>query len=79
MKTHFFYIIMSFLLIPYYAEAQKITLGSCTTKDGGSYKGEMLGSKPNGKGETTYKNGDVYKGVSGPPARKGHFLFHEQQ
>ena len=32
------------------AQAQKITLGSCVTKDGGDYNGEMTGGKPHGKG-----------------------------
>lgn len=27
---------------PLAVSAQKITLGSCTTRDGGSYKGEMV-------------------------------------
>ena len=42
--------------------AQKITLGSCTTADGGDYKGEMASGKPHGKGRATYKNGDWYDG-----------------
>ena len=42
--------------------AQKISLGSCTTRDGGQYKGEMVGGKPQGKGTTVYKNGDTYQG-----------------
>ena len=41
--------------------AQKITLGSCVTKDGGQYKGEMLAGKPNGKGNAIYKNRDTYE------------------
>lgn len=35
--------------------AQKITLGSCETKDGGMYQGELVSGKPNGKGKTVYK------------------------
>lgn len=42
--------------------AQKISLGSCVTKDGGQYKGEMVAGKPNGKGNALYKNGDTYEG-----------------
>ena len=34
------------------AMAQKVTLGACTTKDGGEYKGEMQSGKPHGKGIT---------------------------
>ena len=48
--------------------AQKITLGSCTTRDGGQYKGEMVAGKPHGKGnvlsnyalyESAYKDKDI--------------------
>ena len=44
------------------ATAQGITLGSCTTRDGGEYNGEMAQGKPNGKGKTTWKNGNWYEG-----------------
>ena len=40
--------------IPLSAGAQKISLGSCTTKDGGQYKGEMVSGKPQGKGATVF-------------------------
>ena len=42
--------------------AQRITLGSCKMKDGGSYQGEMQAGKPHGKGRTTWKDGDVFEG-----------------
>ncbi len=42
--------------------AQKISLGSCITRDGGQYKGEMVSGKPQGKGTAVYKNGDTYEG-----------------
>ena len=42
--------------------AQKITLGTYTTKDHGHYQGELMGGKPHGKGTTTYDNVDDYKG-----------------
>ena len=53
--------ILSLFLIslPWTVSAQKLTLGSCLTHDGGQYKGEMLSGKPNGKGNTLYKNGDT--------------------
>lgn len=44
------------------ASAQKISLGSCITRDGGQFKGEMVSGKPQGKGTTIYKNGDTYEG-----------------
>ncbi len=40
--------------IPLSAGAQKISLGSCTTRDGGQYKGEMVSGKPQGKGATVF-------------------------
>ena len=43
---------------PLAASAQKISLGSCSTRDGGQYKGEMVSGKPQGKGTTVYTNGD---------------------
>ena len=44
--------ILTYLLFltPLSASAQKITLGSATTKDGGQYQGEMMQGKPHGKG-----------------------------
>ena len=57
------------LLLPFTAEAQKITLGSTTTKDGGEYQGETVMGKPHGKGKAVYKNGNWYEGdyVKGKP------------
>ena len=49
-------------LSPLGASAQKISLGSCITRDGGQYKGEMVSGKPQGKGTTVYTNGDTYEG-----------------
>ena len=40
--------------MPTMATAQKITLGSCATHDGGNYNGEMAVGKPHGKGTTTW-------------------------
>ena len=48
---------------PLAMSAQKISLGSCITRDGGQYKGEMVSGKPQGKGSTVYKNGDTYEGA----------------
>ena len=31
-------------------------------RTGSVYTGEMKGRKPNGKGKTVFKNGDVYEG-----------------
>ena len=56
--------ILTILLIsvPLICCAQRIVLGSCATKDGGLYKGEIVANKPHGKGVTTFKNGDIYEG-----------------
>ena len=48
--------------LPLLGSAQKITLGSATTKDGGDYQGELLAGKPHGKGRTTWENGNTYEG-----------------
>ena len=57
------YILLLFCAaLPLICSAQKITLGSCETKDGGTYQGEMASGKPHGKGKTVYKNGDTYEG-----------------
>lgn len=57
-------------------EAQKITLGSCETKDGGFYQGEMVSGKPHGKGRTEYKNGDTYEGSYVKVRGKGMEFIH---
>lgn len=59
--------------------AQKITLGSCTTADGGTYQGEMVGGKPQGKGRAVYKNGDWYEGeyVKGKRQGQGTYTFSD--
>jgi len=38
-------------LMPMSGWSQKLTLGSCITKDKGQYSGEMLGGKAHGKGK----------------------------
>ena len=50
------------LLMPLFLSAQKIVLGSCSTHDGGQYKGQMMIGKPNGKGHSVFKDGDTYEG-----------------
>ena len=40
--------------------AQGINIGTYTFKDGSVYTGELKGRKPNGKGRTVMKNGDLY-------------------
>ena len=50
------------MVLPVVAGAQKITLGSAVTKDGGQYQGEMVMGKPHGKGKAVYKDGNCYEG-----------------
>ena len=59
---HTIFSVLISLGFPSFMHAQKITLGSCTTHDGGQYKGEMVSGKPNGKGNTLFKNGDTFEG-----------------
>ena len=40
----------------------EIKIGNYTFKDGSVYTGEMKSRKPNGKGKTVFKNGDVFEG-----------------
>ena len=62
-------------LSPLGASAQKISLGSCITRDGGQYKGEMVSGKPQGKGTTVYTNGDTYEGSYLKGKRSGYGVY----
>ena len=61
------------------ASAQKIRMGSCTTKDGGEYSGEittlLLKQVPHGKGKTVYPNGDTYEGEYDKGKRQGYGVY----
>ena len=61
--------------MPALAGAQKITVGTCTTKDGATYNGEMMGNKPHGKGIAKFKNGDVYEGEYVKGKRQGYGVY----
>ena len=63
------------LMLPLTMTAQKLTLGSVTTKDGGSYQGELLQGKPHGKGTTNYNNGNVYEGEYVKGKRQGFGIY----
>ena len=69
--------ILSTILIalPLAAGAQSITLGSCTTHDGGEYNGEMQGGKPSGKGKTVFPDGNIYEGDYFRGLRHGYGIF----
>ena len=68
-------VIYILLLFPLFLSAQKVYLGSCTTSDGGQYKGEMVGGKPNGKGSAVYTNGDTYEGEYVKGKRNGYGVY----
>ena len=72
-KTNILTIIL--LSVSLLAQAQKVTLGSCATIDNGQYQGEMLGGKPNGKGRTTFPNGDTYEGEYEKGRRQGYGVY----
>ena len=73
MKNKIYILLLS--LLPTMGFAQKISLGSCVTKDGGQYKGEMVAGKPNGKGNALYKNGDTYEGEYVKGKRQGYGVY----
>ena len=73
MKRFTYTILM--LMLPLMVGAQKITLGSAKTKDGGDYNGEMVAGKPNGKGRTIYKNGNSYEGEYVKGKRQGYGVY----
>ena len=73
MKRFIYTILM--LMLPLMVGAQKITLGSAKTKDGGDYNGEMVSGKPNGKGRTIYKNGNSYEGEYVKGKRQGYGVY----
>ena len=63
------------LMMPLSMAAQKITLGSVKTKDGGQYQGEIMMGKPHGKGRTVYKNGNTYEGQYEKGKRQGYGTY----
>ena len=67
------FLLIVLLFVPMWTMAQKITLGSCVTKDGGQYKGEMVAGKPHGKGSVVYNNGDTYEGEYVKGKRQGYY------
>ena len=64
-----------FLLFPYCVCAQKVKIGTCITKDGGQYSGEMSGGKAHGKGKCVYKIGNTYEGEYVKGKRQGYGVY----
>ena len=73
LKQYIFILLSLFVLS---TSAQKITLGSCTLKDGGEYKGEMSAGKPHGKGKTMWKDGDWFEGEYAKGKRQGYGVYN---
>ena len=61
MNKHIFLLFMWMTLGSASASAQ-LSLGYYKFKDGAEYTGELKGRRPNGKGRTVFRNGDVYEG-----------------
>ena len=55
------YILLILASVSTMATAQ-IKIGNYSFKDGSEYTGELKGRKPDGKGKTVFKNGDIYEG-----------------
>ena len=55
--------------------AQKITLGTCVTRDKGNYNGEMVAGKPHGKGKVAYQNGNRFEGEYVKGKRQGYGIY----
>ena len=58
--TLFLFALLAFSSVS--ASAQ-LSLGYYQFKDGSEYTGELKGRRPNGKGKTVFRNGDVYEGA----------------
>ena len=61
--------------MPLLCSAQKMTLGTTVTRDGGEYSGEMVVGKPQGKGKATYANGNWYEGEYDKGRRQGYGVY----
>ena len=64
------YTFVLFFLMTAGASAQ-IKIGNHTFKNGAEYSGELKGKKPNGKGRTVFKSGDIYEGEYVKGKRQG--------
>ena len=59
-KSIYLFVLLSVFSVGSFA--QKITLGASITHYGGQDKGQMQAGKPQGKGSTVFKNGDIFEG-----------------
>ncbi len=73
MKKYILVILSLFLWVTL-TEAQ-IKIGNYKFPDGSEYTGELKSRKPNGKGKTVFKNGDVYEGEYIKAKRQGEGTY----
>ena len=57
----------------------QMSLGYYKFKDGAEYTGELKGRRPNGKGRTVFKNGDVYEGEYVKGNARGRHLYFQRR
>ena len=55
-------LLSAFLVLGTGPLSAQLSLGYYKFKDGAEYTGELKGRRPNGKGRTFFKKGDVYEG-----------------
>ena len=58
----YIYLLFAFMMWGNVSSFAQLSLGYYQFKDGSEYTGELKGRRPNGKGRTVYKNGDIYEG-----------------
>ena len=74
MKRYNFFLFALIATCSVFSYAQKIVVGTYTFKDGAVYTGDLFNGKPNGRGRTVFKNGDIYEGDSMRDAN-GHIVL----
>lgn len=62
MSKKYMYLLFALMTLGCVSASAQLTVGYYKFKDGSEYTGELKGRRPNGKGKTVFKNGDVYEG-----------------
>ena len=62
MNKRYAYLLFSLIMLGSTSVSAQLSVGYYKFKDGSEYTGELKGRRPNGKGKTVFKNGDVYEG-----------------
>ena len=68
------YLTLCFLAFGGMSASAQLSLGYYKFKDGSEYTGELKGKRPNGKGKTVFKNGDVYECKRQTPRKRNLFV-----